>query len=296
MAPAYATIFMAALEETFLSECDNKPEAWWRYIDDIFIIWKHREDSLGQFLEKLNSFHPTIKFTSHWSKQSVNFLDVQVSVDNGYLKTDLYIKPTDTHQFLHPSSCHPYHCKKAIPYSQALRFNRICSDDDDFEGRCDDLKSWLTGRGYKSELVDEQIFKACDFSRDELLDKEPRAKEYKLTFNTTYHPSFSNIFKILRELQVILQSDNEHRKTFSAVPIVGFSNGKSLKRHLVRATLSKTNNKVGSFNCGGGARRRCQVCQHIKVTDSFTSNVNGEEFKIHKGTLDCNSKMVVYSM
>ena len=32
---------------------------------------------------------------------------------------------TDTHQFLNPTSPHPYHCKKGIPYSQALRLNRI---------------------------------------------------------------------------------------------------------------------------------------------------------------------------
>ena len=28
--------------------------------------------------------------------------------------TDLFVKPTDTHQFLDPSSSHPYHCKKGI--------------------------------------------------------------------------------------------------------------------------------------------------------------------------------------
>ena len=44
--------------------------------------------------------------------------------------TDLFVKPTDTHQFLDTSSSHPYHCKKGIPYSQVLRLNRICSDNE----------------------------------------------------------------------------------------------------------------------------------------------------------------------
>ena len=35
--------------------------------------------------------------------------------------TDLYVKPTDTHQFLDPSSSHLYHCKKGVPYSQAVK-------------------------------------------------------------------------------------------------------------------------------------------------------------------------------
>ena len=39
---------------------------------------------------------------------------------NRELKTNLLVKPTDTHRFLDPTSSHPYHCKKGIPHSQAL--------------------------------------------------------------------------------------------------------------------------------------------------------------------------------
>ena len=95
----------------------------------------------------------TIKFTYEWSKTSVNFLDVQVGLKNGHFTTDLYVKPTDTHQYLHPASCHPYHCKKAIPFSQALRISRICSDDESFEDRCEELYDWLMERGYKHKVV-----------------------------------------------------------------------------------------------------------------------------------------------
>ena len=44
------------------------------------------------------------------------------------LVTDLYVKPTDIHQYLHASWCHISHCKKSIPFSQNLRLNRICSE------------------------------------------------------------------------------------------------------------------------------------------------------------------------
>ena len=39
MAPSYANLFMAQLEESFLerSTC-RRPFVWWRYIDDIFLI------------------------------------------------------------------------------------------------------------------------------------------------------------------------------------------------------------------------------------------------------------------
>ena len=79
----------------------------------IFFIWEHGEELLKEFIIDINSFHPTIKFTADWSKEKFNFLDVEVTLNSGVLSTNLFVKPADTHQFLDPTSCHPYHCKKA---------------------------------------------------------------------------------------------------------------------------------------------------------------------------------------
>ena len=49
-----------------------------------------------------------------------------------------------------------------------------------------------------------------------------------------YHPIFWDIGKILEELNVILASDNGHKKVFPNVPLIGFKNNKNLKAHLVR--------------------------------------------------------------
>ena len=175
---------MAELEEEFLSEIELKPYLWWRYIDDIFFLWEHGEEKLKGFIEHLNEKHPTIKFTAEWSKTSINFLDVTVSLVGRNITTDLYVKPTDSHQYLHSSSCHPYHCKKGIPYSQALRLNRICSDPNSFDIRCNDLEKWLIERGYSEREVRKQILRARGFSRDSLLDREnTREEQNKITFN-----------------------------------------------------------------------------------------------------------------
>ena len=109
MAPSYSIILMAEMEEKLLEFSELKPYVWWRYIDDTFVIWEHGEENL----------QPTIKFTYEFSKLSVKFLD------NNLVK-NLFVKPTDAHQFLEASSCHVFHTKRAIPYSQALRLNRIC--------------------------------------------------------------------------------------------------------------------------------------------------------------------------
>ena len=101
--------------------------------DDIFFIWEHGEESLKEFINEIKSFHPAIKFTADWSKEKVNFLDVEVTPKNGVLSANLFVKPTDTHQFLDPTCCHPHHCKKGIPYSQTLTLNIICSDNSNFD-------------------------------------------------------------------------------------------------------------------------------------------------------------------
>ena len=69
--------------------------------------------------------HSTIKFMADCSKTSINFLDVTVSIAEGVIETDLYVKPTDSHQYLLSSSCHPFYCKKGIPYSHALRLREV---------------------------------------------------------------------------------------------------------------------------------------------------------------------------
>ena len=98
-------------------------------------------------------FHPTIKFTAEYSKEEVHFLDLNIKLIDGELKTDLFVKPADTYQILDPTSFHPYHCKKGVPYSQALRLNRICSDNSNFDKRCNNLEKRLMERGYNEKIL-----------------------------------------------------------------------------------------------------------------------------------------------
>ena len=65
-----------------------------------FFISEHGEESLEKFLNKLNNFHSTIKVTFEYSKEAINFVDVNIRLAGRELKRDLFVKPTDTHQFL----------------------------------------------------------------------------------------------------------------------------------------------------------------------------------------------------
>ena len=181
--------------------------------------------------------HPTIKSTAEQSKTSINLLDVTVSLVEGVIETDLYVKPTDSHQYLQSSSHHPFHCKKGIPYSQALRLSRIYSETNSFDKCCNDLERFLLERGYSSKLVWKEILRARKIPRNELLDKEEsQGNDSKLTFNVTYYSVFRHLKNQLKELHVILACNEAHKNVFPEVPIIGFKNNKNLKLHLVRAT------------------------------------------------------------
>ena len=114
---------MAELEEKIIKESEYKLYLLWRYIDDIFVSWEHDENKLKSFLDKINEVDPTTKFTAECSKTSINFLDVTVSLVEGVIEIDLYVKPTDSHQYLQSSSCHPFHCKKSFKVKSHLFTN-----------------------------------------------------------------------------------------------------------------------------------------------------------------------------
>ncbi|CAC5409083.1 unnamed protein product [Mytilus coruscus] len=88
------------------------PFSYWRYVDDIWGIWEHGLDELKQFHELSNNLHPGIKTEMRYSTEKIEFLDVFVNIENGQLKTDLFTKSTDKHQYLHVSSSHPNSVKK----------------------------------------------------------------------------------------------------------------------------------------------------------------------------------------
>ena len=52
---------------------------------------------------------------------------------DGYIQTDVSSKPTDSHLYLKPSSAHPKHVFKAIPYGVATRLKGNCSTFQSFK-------------------------------------------------------------------------------------------------------------------------------------------------------------------
>lgn len=95
VAPPYACSFMHDFEQKHIFFNDLFREhcaTWWRYIDDIFAIWRGNIESLKTFDEMINSISPNIQFKIHIGGDSVPFLDIRAYIKQGWIETDIYIR------------------------------------------------------------------------------------------------------------------------------------------------------------------------------------------------------------
>ena len=162
-----------------------------------------------------------------------------------------------------------------------------------FEKAVHDLKHWLLKRGYRDDLINTQIDKARGFTREALLsEKIQKAGENRVFLVLTYHPAFGKkIYDVLKQNHNILNINEEHKRIFNEIPLVSFRRGKTLKDVLVRSKLKEEFKPGGCVGCG---RRNCLVDTFLDTTGVFKNSKGDRTYNIRKGTLNCNSKYVVY--
>jgi hypothetical protein len=130
--------------------------------------WIQSEEYLHRLFDHVNNVHPTIKFNHEASRTNISFLNTSTTCANAIMSTDIYNKSADKHQYLSTRSCHPKHCTKSIPYSQALRIKRICSNEQTTKKkRLGELKYHLKKRGYNNASINHCFNKASRIDRKE---------------------------------------------------------------------------------------------------------------------------------
>ena len=164
MAPPYACLGMGEFETqafedpNFIQTFQSKLLFWKRFIDDILTLFRGSRGEAEQFVNFLNSLFPgVIEFTFDFSTAKIVFLDVELSFKHGKIETSLHIKPTNLQMYLDWNSNHPFHCKVAIIYSQALRVHLICSDPLDRQTFLDSLRDKFIKSNYPDNHIKEQF-------------------------------------------------------------------------------------------------------------------------------------------
>ena len=104
-------------------------------------------------------------------------------------------------------------------------------------------------------------------------------------FVIKYQPKFS----IIKRYQNILYQDGTVKPVFTPFPMVSYRNARKLSCYLVHAKLYPLKRKRGCYKFSSS---RCQVCNNIEETETFSSTVTGETYKINHH-LCCNDKCLI---
>ena len=110
----YACICTGYMDIQFLKNKQIQPWIWFRYLVDILFIFRASKKEFSDSWERLNNFHPNLKFTLEYSRGKINFFNITIEVNRNEFITDLYCKPTDDRQYIHFPSCYPSHIKPSI--------------------------------------------------------------------------------------------------------------------------------------------------------------------------------------
>ena len=281
-----------------------------RFLDDLFSIWYGTTKNLHSLLLEMCKINPNIKFTmKHTTNEhesgydkcdcptetSIPFLDTSLSIHNGKIEIDLYRKPSDRNQYLLKNSCHPPDCLTAIPYSLALRINRICTDTNKRNIRLNELKEFLLERKYKSSLIDAAIRRAIKIPRSEAIKRVVKLTQSKRPiFAVTWDPILPNLANMQKKhWRAMVNQDPYLGEAFPQPPLLAYKRQKNISDHLIRARvppipkIHPKRKQNGMKKC----KRNCLICPYVKEVkivkdNNFTWNINNE--------VNCNTENVVY--
>ena len=257
-------------------------------------------EELIAFLRHLNNFHPFLKFKASYniSEKSVEFLDTVISITNdGFIKTNLYVKPGKRCTYLLNSSCHPKHICENIPYSLALRLKRICSEHIDFLKNLDILKNALLTRGYNCNYIMTSFDRVVNIDRTVALQKVEKKIINRCVLPLMFDPRLPNISNILYRFWKVMTQNPILKKIFPDPPMVCYKRPKNLREFIVRAKLPKeisirrsTRPKLGFKHCN----HNCVMCNYSpKFANHIVSSKTNIKVPI-LSDLNCLSRNVLY--
>jgi len=299
-APNYANLYMNEIDERIQDEdLLARIYLFLRFIDDILIFWTGTEQELVNWLSRINAMFPTIKFTAdfNFQEKTVNFLDLTITQKDGFIRTDLYRKPSDTIKYLLPTSSHPSHICKNIPLSLAIRVRRNCNEQEDTQKRMIELKDMLLRRHYRPNSINFAIEKAMQIPRKDILKEKGKRKNSRLVFNLTYNPKLPSASAIVKRHWRALTENEYMKEIYPEPPMIGFKQPDNLKKKMCRAKVPLKKTRAQRICQDKGLKpcqeSRCKVCPFVnKNPNIVSSKTNAETTNSEKFT--CNSASVVY--
>lgn len=122
---------------------------WYRYIDDLFLIWTGTSEQLLQLVDLFNENNLNLRFTVQFDDVQIHFLDLVIIKQlDGTLSTNLYRKPMAGNTLLYATSAHPKPLIRSIPFVQYFRIRINCTLQSDLKIQANALREHLLLRYY----------------------------------------------------------------------------------------------------------------------------------------------------
>ena len=258
------------------------------------MLFRGTEEQCRHLVDWLNSLMPgVVKFKYEYSMEKIEFLDLEIFIENGKLETNLYVKPTNLQLYLDFKSNHPDHCKESLIYSQALRIIERCSKQNDVQHHLNILEEKLEERNYPKTLIKEKISKAQKRGRESILKRKPKQKtDDKVRLVFTHNKANPPLHKWLRESKRVLLKNDEAREMGNKIQI-GWRQPRSLKNTVCGSKKGASKKAPVSENPGCYKCGKCHACPKIKEGKSFCSTNTSKKYNI-KHHLKCTSSFVIY--
>ena len=147
LVPLLANVVMCHIENQ-LEQKSMISSFYRRYIDDTLVTMPNTE-SATDFLQVLNSVHPSLSFTMELEHDdSIPFRGTVLTRCGGTLTTEVYRKPTDTGLLLHFQSHVDSRYKKDLVNTVVNRGYRLSSTKEGFAKECNKLRTMCSKLRY----------------------------------------------------------------------------------------------------------------------------------------------------
>ena len=93
----------------------------------------------------------------------------------------------------------------------------------------------------------------------------------------TFYPLLKDVGNIIHKNLYLLYMDQEAQRIFTPGPMITLRSARKLSSYLVRTKLYPLERTVGSCKCYG---KRCEVCENVTETSTFTSTATQNTYKI----------------
>jgi len=168
--PSIANLYVHIYENKWLYI--HRPKFYLRFIDDICLSVRDKND-----LDSLKTSFRNLQLNIE-TGESLPFLDITVSKNQliSRLNFSLYIKPTNTFQYLQIDSNHPPHIFKNLAKSLFIRIRRICSWTNDYIFFSSLITEQLVTRGYDRNSINKVFTMVLRLDRNDLIKYKSKRK------------------------------------------------------------------------------------------------------------------------